>query len=190
MNTTQMQVKYGTAEALAFLHGTGSDAAGRTVDDYLQFDADTWEQCHDHIQWAFPSNIASEFNLNAPVVDMEDFSSKLNIHGYHNVKDLLANYLTSLGFFEDNMGWHANLSHERAKIWLSPNNHNYRRITRVLNLLHWIDEDLALDLLNEFLSVATDRSDVIWTYDTKSNPVYTIDIKTVIYWTKAATGNL
>ena len=85
MNT---QPKYGTAEAVAFLNGTAPDAIGRTIEDYLAFDMDKWEECHNHVQWAFPNNEASMFNPNAPVVDMQDFANQLTWEGRDNVLKL------------------------------------------------------------------------------------------------------
>lgn len=183
---------FDTNDALAFVEGNGVDASGRTIEDYLKFDADKWEACHDHVQWAFPSHIASRFNLEAPVVDMEEFSNRLTMVGHVNIMKLLANYLTSLGFFQDNEVWHADLTHARTKYWLSPRNHNYQRISRVLNLLSWIDPDLAIKLLGEFLDVAhTYFNEYVKVTQAGINfEIPVIDAETVVYWSKAAIGKL
>lgn len=181
---------FGTDDALAFMEGRGVDAAGRTIEDYFKFDEYKWEECHNHVQWAFPSHIMSRFNLEAPVVDMEDFSNRLSVQGHINIKQLMTNYLNSLGWFEDKGGWHADLKHERAERWLSPYNHNYQRISRLLNLLSWIDANLAIELLNEFLEVARNASKWVWTHTLQNEPVYVINAETVVYWSKAAIGKL
>lgn len=180
---------FGTDEALAFVEGRGVDAAGRTIEDYFKFDADKWEECHNHVQWAFPSHIMSRFNLEAPVVDMDDFASRLSAQGHVNIKQLMGNYLTSLGWFEDKGGWHADLTHERAERWLTPYNHNYQRISRLLNLLSWIDANLAIELLNEFLTVAQEASKWVME-DHFKRPMAVINTETVVYWSKAAIGKL
>lgn len=180
---------FDTDDALAFVEGRGVDAAGRTIEDYFKFDADTWERCHNHVQWAFPSHIMSRFNMEAPVVDMEDFANRLTAQGHVNIKRLMSNYLASLGWFEDNGGWHADLKNERVELWLSPYNHNYQRISRLLNLLSWIDPDLAISLLGEFLNVAGTIED--WeAIDSMGNFAPVITVKTVVYWSKAAIGKL
>lgn len=180
---------FGTDDALAFVEGRGVDAAGRTIEDYFKFDADKWEECHNHVQWAFPSHIMSRFNLEAPVVDMDDFASRLSAQGHVNIKQLMGNYLTSLGWFEDKGGWHADLTHERAERWLTPYNHNYQRISRLLNLLSWIDANLAIELLNEFLTVAQEASKWVME-DHFKRPMAVINTETVVYWSKAAIGKL
>lgn len=180
---------FGTDDALAFVEGRGVDAAGRTIEDYFKFDADKWEECHNHVQWAFPSHIMSRFNMEAPVVDMEDFSNRLSAQGHVNIKQLMGNYLTSLGWFEDKGGWHADLKHERAELWLTPYNHNYQRISRLLNLLSWIDSNLAIELLNEFLTVAQEASKWVME-DHFKLPMAVINAETVVYWSKAAIGKL
>lgn len=180
---------FGTDDALAFVEGRGMDAAGRTIEDYFKFDADKWEECHNHVQWAFPSHIMSRFNLEAPVVDMDDFASRLSAQGHVNIKQLMGNYLNSLGWFEDKGGWHADLKHERAERWLSPYNHNYQRISRLLNLLSWIDANLAIELLNEFLTVAQEASKWVME-DHFKRPMAVINTETVVYWSKAAIGKL
>lgn len=181
--------KFNTDDALAFIEGRGVDAAGRTIEDYFTFDDDKWEECHNHVQWAFPSHIMSNFNPEAPVVDMEDFSNRLSVNGFANIKRLVGNYLTSLGWFYDNGGWHPDLTHERATLWLTPNNHNYQRISRLLNLLSWIDPELSIHLLNEFLNVAREVSK--WIVVDKFNfRVPVINTTTVVYWSKAAIGKL
>lgn len=192
MNLTAQPVvpQYGTDHALAFLEGRGEDGAGRTIDEYFTFDNDKWEECHNHVQWAFPSHIESRFNLNAPVVDMADFSMRLSAVGYTNVMTLVANYLTSLGFTHDAAGWHvyAGSGSDCELYWVTPHNHNYQRISRLLNLLSWLDPEMAANLLNEFLNVAMVASK--WNHFDGKAMMPFITVETVIYWSKAAIGTL
>lgn len=172
---------YGTNEAAAFLNGTGTDAIGRTIADYLAFDAVKWEECHNHIQWAFPSHVKSQFNANAPVVDMDELVEKLTSHGVANVYSLLTNYMHSLGFVMDNERWVLN-SEEAG--WLTPYNHNYLRISRILNFLSHLSPEDAFELLDVFLDVAQIYEHVI------INGRYVLEVGTVVYWSKAAIGKL
>lgn len=54
---------------LAFYAGTGTDAAGRTIEDIWAFDAERLESVHDYIQWLFPVAQPSKYNPDAPLLD-------------------------------------------------------------------------------------------------------------------------
>lgn len=180
---------YSTRDAAAFLNGTATDDQGRTVEDYMSFTNDKWEECHNHVQWAFPSHVKSQFNPNAPVVDMDTLVDLITIEGYANLNRLVDNYLLSLGFTQDKRTFTANLEHDRARIWVTPFNHNYQRISRLLNLLSWTDPDRAMHLLNEVLNVAKTVSN--WTEVDQFHRVLPyITVDTVVYWSKAAIGKL
>lgn len=192
MLNTYTSVRYGTDEALAFLEGHGTDAAGRTIEDYLTFDNDKWEECHDHIQWAFPSNIASMFNPTAPVVDLAELSERITSNGLTNLFLLVGKYLTSLGFKDVDGNWTFCPDSPRVEYWISPDNHNYRRISRLLNLLHSVDREYALELLNEFNEAAMHAYNIPGPLmgPNMRVRVRTIDVPTVLYWSKAATKGL
>ncbi|QDJ96252.1 hypothetical protein Xoosp13_65 [Xanthomonas phage Xoo-sp13] len=190
-----MNTQYGTEEAIAFLNGTGTDAKGRTVAEYLQFTPDKWEECHDHIQWAFPSHIPSQFNPNAPVVNMDEFTKNLPVKGLVNMMNLVVKYLESLGFTETmqygEVHWSPPLS---DAYWLTPRNHNYQRISRLLNLLAWVNPTLGRHLLKQFLNLAelvANKTHIHYRSDAVgyvTSPIITVD--TVVYWSKAAIGHL
>lgn len=156
MNTPNLAPKYGTAEAVAFLNGTAPDAIGRTIEDYLAFDMDKWEECHNHVQWAFPNNEQSMFNPNAPVVDMQDFKEQLSFEGSANVEKLATNYLLSLGIMSmPDSRFAIDFTSDRLAIWLShPRDHNFLRLTRLLHVWSYIDPDKALALLGTLADVA------------------------------------
>ena len=183
---------YDTTNAINFLNGVGTDANGRTVEDYTKFGMDRWEECHDHIQWAFPSHIASDFNPNAPVVDMHELIYGLDHNGKHNVMELYVKYLRSIGIQRT---WGGILSLESLEnFWLTPHNHNFRRLTRVLNFLSYYNPDYAVELVHLLCNIVETME--------SNKPVLTvgmvnywgspncIDAKTVVYWVKAALGEL
>lgn len=156
MNTPlNTEPKYGTAEAVAFLNGTAPDAIGRTIEDYLAFDADKWEECHNHVQWAFPNNERSMFNPDAPVVDMVDLSEQLSVQGIRNIEALARNYLTSLGLTMDRGVFGIDYDSDRLSIWLThPRDHNLLRLTRLLHVWSYVDPEKALALLGTLADVA------------------------------------
>lgn len=189
ITTTAPQLRtFGTEDALAFLNGTGVDAAGRTVADYLQFDMDKWEECHNHVQWAFPSHIMSRFNPEAPVVDMYELVLGLGVQGYRNLSMLIDAYLRSLGFTRYMGQWKLDENSPRKDIWRTPHNHNYQRITRLLNLLSWTDRELAMELMVEFILAAHSANRPIPDADGTMTDVVTVN--TIVFWTIAATGKL
>lgn len=177
--------QYSTAHAIAFMNRNGYDAAGRSLDDYWNFSLDKWEECHNHIQWAFPSDVASDFNANAPVVDMRKYVDGLDYNGHHNQNWLIKHYLLSLGLLTtaDNVNFQLTEGNplDRIAIWLNPHDHNYRRITRLLNLLYYFNRVQGDELLQKFLTIR-DFANMI-----KPD---CIDEQTVLYWRLANAGTL
>lgn len=53
---------------LSFLRGTGVDAHGRRFEDIMEWDFRRLERSHDYIQWLFPTDEPSRFNVRAPVL--------------------------------------------------------------------------------------------------------------------------
>lgn len=53
---------------LSFLRGTGIDAHGRRFEDIMEWDFRRLERSHDYIQWIFPTDEPSRFNVRAPVL--------------------------------------------------------------------------------------------------------------------------
>lgn len=180
---------FGTDDAVAFLNGTGTDAIGRTVYDYRNFSTEKWEDCHNHIQWAFPSHIPSDFNPNAPIVNMEDLYNGLSGTGLFNVKELATQYLGTIGFVFNDDKWVIDPESDRLAVWLTPRNHNFQRITRLLNLLFWVDKDMADDVLKAVFQITEGKLySIKYEGDIVAIPVVNAD--TLRYWFKAANGLL
>lgn len=180
--------KYGTKEAVDFLNGTATDDQGRTVADYLAFDAETWERCHNHIQWAFPSHRPSQFNPNAPVVTISDLINGLNSDGHSNLLKLHDAFLATLGIthsekvgelYHWDTGSHLYTFDGKTIFWLNEYDHNHLRITRVLLLLQYIDECQANALLKMLMDLAINGIN-LWT---PRRVVFTAE--TMAYWYKA-----
>lgn len=194
MNISISPRQFGTEDAIAFLEGSGWDGAGRTIEDYFKFDSDKWEECHNHVQWAFPSNIPSDFNGEAPVVDMHQFRENITADALVNMLGLVGDYLTSLGFKQDDNGeYRFDASSPRTAIWITPGNHNYRRISRLLNVLSNVAPDLAIHLLREFVKAyeyGYNKWETHYMHDSKAVSTPCMNHATLLFWTKAATGTL
>ncbi len=117
------------------------DNRGRTLGDILLWDDERLEREHDYIQWLFPGRKPSGFNSAAPILDTE------TIQAFHEHVELREKLLRSLdrmlafyGFYRVS---NADLSRvqkdatweQRRRVWLSPSNHNFLRVTRILACL-------------------------------------------------------
>jgi hypothetical protein len=115
------------------------------------------ELCHDYIQWLFPTDEKSRFNPDAPFLGEEVQRV------FHNDGEIRGNFIRGLQHFycflglcriggsDTSVPLHVtkleNFDARFLRCWRGPDNHNWRRITRVLRCLRLIgmaDEQLAL----------------------------------------------
>ncbi len=127
---------------LEYYRGSGTDHAGRHLDDVLAWDDDTLEQVHDYIQWVFPNVDPSRANSAAPLLtpaETEEFRRDAVLQ-----RRLLAAFDRILRFY----GYRRLVSPEggvhveplddwpdHAANWLQPYNHNHLRLTRIMKCL-------------------------------------------------------
>jgi hypothetical protein len=128
------------ARLLAFYDGSGVDSRGRTIEQVLAFPFATMEASHDYIQWLFPLDVPSGVTPDAPLVGTDcqrffagdptraimlrrAFERMLDFYG------LLANYGNAPQVVK------AKDFNERAANWLTPGNHNFLRLTRIMKSL-------------------------------------------------------
>lgn len=160
-----------------FLIGTGHDGRGRTLADYMAFDAAKWEACHDHIQWAFPTKTKSAYNPNAPVVP-EDFTFEPDYRVKQAILDLMVNYFKSLGITiqsATNGRNFVSFVHDGdTDFWIVSADHNMKRLTRLIECLGIFDMEAIQRDLVEFLL-----------YDFAMEYEACIPHSTVVYWLAA-----
>lgn len=123
-----------------FYSAKGADIEGRTFDSILAQNDDWLEKQHDYIQWLFPTKAQSRFNKKAPVID--DATAPLlyqNPHCKANVKRAFSRMLAFYGLQKspDNTNAITRSVHfkERSAVWLTSHNHNFSRISRILQCL-------------------------------------------------------
>jgi hypothetical protein len=122
---------------LQFYSGEGTDDRGRSIADIWCFSHGELERVHDYIQWLFPLAEKSAFNPGAPLLDAE------TIRRFQEDDTLRRNVERSLGLMLDFYGLslvgnrivRAKTFAERSRNWLTPQNHNFLRLTRVLKSL-------------------------------------------------------
>jgi hypothetical protein len=120
-----------------FLEGEGTDARGRTVFDVLAMDDVAVERTHDFIQWLFPLPEPSAAVPDSPVLTPGDIQAI-------RVSELAP---IALAGATDRMTAFYQTTHD----WLMPNDHNHRRITRIIRSLRLLQGDEAADAFRDMI---------------------------------------
>lgn len=154
---------------IEFFEGTIRDSSGRLLSE-IRGASNKWlEETHDYIQWMFPNREPSVFNPDAPLLDDE------TIESFKLRNDLKY----EVGLCLERMIYFYNLDEleERPRPWwVSKKNHNFLRITRILNTLREFE-------MNE---VATDFFDMLTTVYLNNKEI--IGEVTFKFWEQALTG--
>ena len=149
---------------LQFYSGEATDDRGRGIADVWCFSHAELEGVHDFIQWLFPLAERSAFNPNAPLLDDE------TIQRFREDELLRKNVERSLSVMLDFYGLaivgnrvvRAKTFAERARTWLTPGNHNFLRLTRILKSLSVLDhETRAKELLECLEEIQRENSSII-----------------------------
>jgi hypothetical protein len=98
-----------------------------TYEQVMDMTNEQFEECHDFIQWLFPTKTLSNFNPIAPVVT--DFF-------YNNIrKDRAIEATRKMCSFLGFSLYSPIINYNRVKEWWSDENHNTLRVTRMLQFL-------------------------------------------------------
>ncbi len=132
---------FGESQLIRFYRGLQRDASGRMISEIWKMNEDELEINHDYIQWLFPLAQKSQFNPNAPVLSQRDillFSSDKDLQA--RVGRSFAMMLSFYGFAKQPVDGHFEIvpsAHHTSRRgqWLVLHNHNYLRISRILNFL-------------------------------------------------------
>lgn len=153
-----------TSPLVLFYRGRGTDHAGRLITAIHNFDFRELEWTHDYIQWLFPLVTRSGFNDHAPLLIEEDrgpFHREPVIRDHF--RSSLAMMLEFYGFRDIGEGTLQRTERweERRDNWLTRENHNHLRITRILRssmLCGFIPE--ARSFLDAIMKAASERPEV------------------------------
>jgi len=124
-----------------FYLGQMPDQRGRVLCDLHAQTLESLERTHDYIQWLFPLPEPSSANPDAPLLcasDIDAFAESQELRG-----NLLRSLLVMLQFYGLELVLTAagpeihrsGTFHLRSKVWLTPSNHNFLRLTRILRSL-------------------------------------------------------
>jgi len=137
---------------LDFLRGTGRDDRGRRLSDIWALDDAQLESSHDFIQWIFPLDAPSAAVPGSPVLapaEIEEIrrDPALRAGMRRSLDRMLAFYGLSWDAERAAIGLSPFFA-QRAGTWISPGNHNFLRISRILRSLVLAgDRDAARALL-------------------------------------------
>ena len=111
---------------LSFLEGKNPDSSGRFISDIHRFSDYEIERTHNFIQWLFPLAVPSQAVSGSPVLEIEEIKqirkSKTALKNLYKSADWYAGFLS------------------RNDFWKKPNDHNHRRITRVIRSLRLLGD--------------------------------------------------
>ena len=149
---------------LRFYAGKGTDDRGRTIADIWGYSHEELEDVHDYIQWLFPLADASAFNPGAPLLDDETVArfrrdEVLRTNLERSLRVMLEFYGLAIAGQEilrvPSFG-------ERSRNWLTPGNHNFLRLTRMLKSLSMLGlENRARQLLQALEEIDGKRPRII-----------------------------
>ncbi len=164
---------------LCFYRHQGPDHAGRMLAEIWHWPHASLESHHDVIQWLFPLDNPSRANPGAPVLTEEDITawqhdSMLRMYLRRSFETMLDFF----GFRIINTGGHARViaasnAVDRQDAWLTPGNHNYLRLTRIMKSLRLLGEPALADALRSALEHLATRHET------------TIGDETMRYWREA-----
>jgi len=123
-----------------FLEGVEPNINQLYIQDIWDLSDEEIENTHDFIQWLFPTDKPSRYNLAAPVLSEQDI---LNIQNSEKAKKNL----------KYSANWFLNFL-DRHSYWIDKHDHNQSRIKRIKKCLRLlIDKNLSekfLNRVNEF----------------------------------------
>ena len=125
--------------ALDFLAGVGTDHAGRTLDEIAAWNPRQLEQMHDYIQWVFPTMTPGQFNPHAPVLDAAEVDAGArDVRVVRNLRRMAVVMGRFYGLerkeFDDGPQYDP-IDDQQRPWWMRADNHNFLRITRMLDSL-------------------------------------------------------
>ena len=151
------------SNVIQFLRGKGFDHKGRTLNQIRALPNDRLEKEHDVVQWMFPTDLPSQHCKEAPILTTEDIETMKEDTA---IQDNLQLSLDRMIRF-----------YEADSNWITKNNHNFLRITRILRCLWLAGRTHDYVCLSRVLDdIYTDYSEII-------------SEETFLYWKNANNGD-
>ena len=122
---------------LDFYLGKNVHPDGFTIEQVWSWNDQRLEFTHSYIQWLFPSTVPSQAVPGSPVImqsDIQKFRSDPELR-----RRFARSYATMLTFYgftvQDGSIVRAGNFAERSRNWVTPSNHNFLRMTRILKAM-------------------------------------------------------
>lgn len=112
-------------DIIGFYEGSEKNQEGYKFKDILNFNDSQLEVGHTYIQWLFPLDEPSLAVPGSPILN------KYQVEEFRNREDLQKKMVLAIDRMIDFYKFGYNVD----KQWLTPRNHNYRRLTRILRSL-------------------------------------------------------
>ncbi len=122
-----------------FYRGTAANIDGIKLQDIWNWDDQKLEDVHSYIQWIFPTVVASSVNPTAPTLTPQtiaDFKKDPAI--LNNLRRSFSRMLQFYGLQQNGFSTKIDRAPNfaaRTQVWLTPSNHNFLRISRILSCL-------------------------------------------------------
>ncbi len=137
--TTTTTMSGNPRNLVAFYRGAEPNNNGFTLNQILSWDDANLEAVHTYIQWLFPLAERSDYNPTDPVLDqatIDTFRNDPLLRGQvlRSLRRMLAFYGLQMDEATRVITRAPNFN-ARSAVWLTPENHNFLRITRIIKSL-------------------------------------------------------
>ena len=127
-------------DIIGFYRGDERNQVGETIDDIFKMSMNELEKDHCYIQWLFPLPEKSKAVPTAPVLceaDIQDFKSdeSLQMKMAKATMKMLSFYGLTINGGDESLIVKGSNWEERSKEWITPRNHNFLRLTRMIRSL-------------------------------------------------------
>ena len=129
-------------DIIGFYLGISKNQQGYYIDDILNFNDEELENNHCYIQWVFPLPEKSRAVPESPILRQRD------IETFNNCQDLQGKMLKALERMAKFYGFG---DKEKMKRWITPRNHNFLRITRILRSMCLLGNSKLAKELHQYL---------------------------------------
>lgn len=157
------------SQLVEFYRGEAKDSEGRSLADFWSFSDDQMESRHDFIQWMFPLEEPSQFNLDAPILtraDRKAFRDEPVLRD--NLLKSLDRFLTFLGLAREADRVVPASDFEKKQWQLTEPNHNWLRITRVLASLRLLGLSSQSEAFHQGLESLIEQGEARISADTRA----------------------
>lgn len=131
-----------------FYTGNGLNTQHCSFDELISVSDNLFENSHNFVQWLFPLDEPSMHNRTAPILDQETIEKLLASPVFCDRLEMAGHKLISfLNRRRDQQG---------KPIWVTPNNHNYLRISRAIKCFRLFGLDDWAEMFFDFACACHD----------------------------------